>query len=213
MVYLAHNNFTTVSQKADAHGLTHKQEAYIKELLLGKESRRNFKEILNRGKLWKDLVLLSDCGILLLAKQQISLLGTKVFGTVIQQYLCYVGDTEGCRNLVCDVFSAFSPTNRVSVSYYTRAYEELNDLITRESTSSRQSPHLALVVAKNPPTCPGSPEFENSTHDSFVAGKLQRRGAAPQDLQAANCAEHGPNDVRVARLNSHGQGKGSCPRL
>ncbi|PVH69966.1 hypothetical protein DL98DRAFT_149663 [Cadophora sp. DSE1049] len=160
LVYLAYNNFKSVTlasgrstarQKADAQGgLTRKEEGYIKGLLVGVTvSRRNFKEIINRGHLWKDPVLRSDCGILLLAKQQISL-NVELFEALIQQYLSYVGGTEDCRNLVCDIFSAFSPTNRVSVSYYTRAYEKLRDIITTCSAKSirNQSP-MTEVAFRN----------------------------------------------------------------
>jgi hypothetical protein len=139
LVYLAYKDFksrmfasrcSTLSQKADAQGSTRREEAYIKGVLVGDAvDRRKFRELLNRGELLKTLVLLSDCGILLLAKQQISLLTTQVFGTVIEQYLSCVRGTEDCRNLVCEIFSAFSPTTRVSISFYTNAYEQLRHII------------------------------------------------------------------------------------
>jgi hypothetical protein len=169
LVYLAYNNFQKVSKTLKG---PHKQKmARFKEQLLGSGGKSI--EIHCQAEHWKDLVACSDCGILLLVKQRfLPVIPTHKF-FIAKQYSSTVKDTEQLCRVFRDILSAFSPTYRDSISYYTKAYEELNDLINRESTSSPQSPQLALVVAKSPPTCLGSPEFENSTHDSFVAGKLQ----------------------------------------
>jgi hypothetical protein len=138
LVYLAYNHFLSVTlglddrQKA-GRCLTSAEKINIKTLLVGSaESRRTFKGILNQGSLWKDLLFHANCGILLLVKQSSLPILEQSRTQIIEQYISCIDSTEKPRSLVCDILSDFSPVDRLSNSYYTRAHKELCKIIHSE---------------------------------------------------------------------------------
>ena len=143
LVCLAYADFQKVTKTLGEP--RNKKKARIKQQLVGSGGR--FTDILYQGQRWKDLVSCSDCGILLLVKQRfLSVIPMRKF-LIAQQYLSTIKDTEQLCRIVRNILSAFSPTDRVSISYYTKAYKELNDMITRPSLFSRyESPQVALVL-------------------------------------------------------------------
>ena len=143
MVYLAYTNFQKVTKALE--GPRSQKKARIKQQLVGSEGK--FTEILYQGQHWKNLVLCSDCGILLLVKQRFLLVIPTHKFSIAKQYFSTIKDTEQLCKVVRNIFNAFSPADRVSISYYTKAYKELNDLITQQSTFPQHvSPQLALVL-------------------------------------------------------------------
>jgi hypothetical protein len=143
LVYLAYTNFQKVAKTLEGPYST--KRARIKQQLVG--SGGKFTTLLYQGQHWKDLVACSDCGILLLVKQCFlpTIPTHKVF--IAEQYFSNIMDTKQLCRVVRDILHTFSPADRVSISYYTKAYMELNDIVTRQSTLSRHvSPRLALVL-------------------------------------------------------------------
>lgn len=184
LVHLAYTNFQKVAKTLE--GPYSKKKAWIKQQLVG--SGGKFTEILYQGQHWKDLVACSDCGILLLVKQCfLPVIPTHKL-LIAKQYFSIIKDTEQLCRIVRDILSAFSPTDRVSISYYTKAYKELNDLITRQSTYSRHvSPQLALVLQDLWTDRDQHREVDFCMLSVTVYTYLTKSGSRELDMCSSNC--------------------------
>ena len=137
LIYMAYADFQKINRTLK--GPHRRKNERIKEQLVG--SGVKFTEIHRQGDRWKDLVKCSDCGILLLVKQRFRPVIATHKSSIVWQYITTIKDK---RTTLCtavrNILKAFSPDDRVSISYYTRAYKSLSDLIT-----PIVSPQLALV--------------------------------------------------------------------